>query len=114
MTGRPSRSVRLYVGAVIVTGAVVLGWAIVQSGGTVVRADETFWLFAALLLAGEFFYISIPRADEVDEITVSTTFTFAILIAFGTGPAVIAQALGSVVSDVVTRKAPWKIAFNAS
>jgi signal transduction histidine kinase len=113
MTGRPSRPLRMYVGAVILLGATVVGWSVVDGADAISHASSTFWLLAALLVAGECFSISIPRGDEVDEITISTTFTFAILISVGTGPAVLVQALASALSDTVTRKTPWKVAFNA-
>ena len=113
MTGRPSRSVLVYVGLVTAAGAGVLAWALATDSDPLTSPTPALWLLAALVLIGEFLYISIPRGEEVDEITISTTFTFAILIAFGTGPAVVVQALASVLSDAVTRKTPWKIAFNA-
>jgi signal transduction histidine kinase len=113
MTGRPPRSVQLYVGVVIAAGTAVLVWAFAAGHVTIAADHPTLWVFAAFLLAGEFFFISIPHGDEVDEITISTTFTFAILIAFGTGPVVVAQALASVISDGIKRKTPWKVAFNA-
>jgi signal transduction histidine kinase len=106
--------VALYAGAVILAGAVVVAAVLVTgSWHDIVRASAAFWLFSGFLLAGELFQISIPHGGEVDEITTSTTFAFALLIAFGTGPAVLAQAVASMLSDLVYGKPAWKTLFNA-
>jgi signal transduction histidine kinase len=89
-------------------------WASVAGIDPIAHAPAAFWVLSAFLLAGEFLNIGIPREHEVDEITVSTTFTFAVLIAFGTAPAVIVQVVASIAADVVARKAPWKSVFNAA
>jgi signal transduction histidine kinase len=93
-------------------GALV--WASITGIDPIAHAPEAFWLLSAFLIAGEFLNIGIPREHEVDEITVSTTFTFAMLIAFGTAPAVIMQVVASIAADVAARKTPWKSAFNAT
>ncbi|MEO8293675.1 MAG: histidine kinase dimerization/phospho-acceptor domain-containing protein, partial [Actinomycetota bacterium] len=97
----------------IAAGLCVLAWAAVAGFSPIAHAPATFWLLSAFLIAGEFLNIGIPREHELDEITVSTTFTFAVLIAFGTAPAVIMQVVASVAADIVDRKTPWKWAFNA-
>jgi signal transduction histidine kinase len=89
-------------------------WASVADIDPIAHAPAAFWLLSAFLIAGEFLNIGIPREHEVDEITVSTTFTFAVLIAFGTAPAVIMQVVASIAADVAARKTPWKSAFNAA
>ena len=48
------------------------------------------------------------------EVAPSTTFTFAILLTFGTAAAVFAQALGSLSSDLLSRKRLVFVAFNVS
>ncbi|MEX0988805.1 MAG: ATP-binding protein [Actinomycetota bacterium] len=73
-----------------------------------------FWLFSALLVVAELFPIGVQRDDEVDEITTSTTFAFALAIAYGPVPAALALVAGSVIGDVARRKPMWKTAFNAS
>ena len=98
---------------VIAAGLTALVWAAVDGWRVVAHGPETFWVLSAFLIAGEFLNIGIPREHEVDEITVSTTFTFALLIIFGTGPAVIMQVIASIAADVADRKTPWKMAFNA-
>jgi signal transduction histidine kinase len=99
---------------VIAAGLGVLVWASVTGIPAIVHATPAFWVLSAFLVAGEFLNIGIPREHELDEITVSTTFTFAVLIAFGGAPAVIMQVVASVAADVADRKTPWKSAFNAA
>jgi len=73
-----------------------------------------FWLCAALALAGELLPIRAARAGEIEEVGVSTTFGFAILLGFGTGAAAVVFGLASVVGDVVNGKSWWKTAFNVA
>ena len=112
MIGR-TRSLDGYVTLVTVTGCSLLvwfsGWSTLADG----TRQSAFWMLAALLLVGEIFPISVPRGGEVDEITASTTFSFALLIACGTPAAVVAQVLASVTADLILRKSMWKVAFNA-
>lgn len=103
-----------YVAVVTAAGSCVF---VVFAGAAELEAaarDRGFWLFVILLLLGEIFPISIPRkGGEVDEVTASTTFAFALMIGFGTPAAVVAQVFASVAADAILRKSPWKIAFNA-
>jgi diguanylate cyclase (GGDEF)-like protein len=71
-------------------------------------------LFALFVIAGELLPIKVPRDGEEDEITTSTTFSLALLLTAGVLPAVIAQILGSALSDVLRRKPWWKVAFNGA
>ena len=98
---------------VIAAGLVALALAGVTAWDTVASAPASFWVLSGFLISGEFLHIGIPREHEVDEITVSTTFTFAVLILFGTAPAVIMQGIASIAADVADHKPPWKMAFNA-
>jgi diguanylate cyclase (GGDEF)-like protein len=85
--------------ALIVTG----NTALAHGGG------RDFWLFTLFLVASEFFPIQIPRRDG--EITTSTTFGFALLIAFGT-PAI--GVMTCALIDVYRRREPLKAAFNVA
>lgn len=71
-----------------------------------------YWLIAAFVLAGELFPITVTRRDDVEEITTSTTFAFALVIGSGTTGAIAALALSSVVADLIHRKPLWKVLFN--
>ncbi len=97
----------------IAAGLGVFAWAAVSGWDPIQHAPLTFSILSAFLVAGELLNIRIPREDELDEITVSTTFTFAVLILFGTAPAVVMQGIASIAADLADRKTPWKMAFNA-
>lgn len=73
-----------------------------------------FWLCAALAVAGELLPIRAPRGEEIEEVGVSTTFGFAILLGFGTAPAAVVFGFASVVGDVVNGKSLWKTLFNVA
>jgi diguanylate cyclase (GGDEF)-like protein len=70
-----------------------------------------FGVFAACAMLGELFPIKFPGKE--DEVTTSTCFLYALLIAFGLAPAVIAQVAISVLADILQRKSPLSIGFNA-
>jgi diguanylate cyclase (GGDEF)-like protein len=76
-------------------------------------SDPELWALAGFVLLGELFPIRLPRRDRLDEITLSTPFAFALLLAYGPGPAIAAYATASVVQDLLDRTAPPKVVFNA-
>lgn len=106
---------RLFATIVTVAGLTVL-LALIPTinRDTIAASAKEFWLFAAFALAGELLPIRAPHGGEIEEIGVSTTFGFAILLNYGTGPAAFVFALSSVVGDVVNGKSPWKTAFNVA
>src|SRR5919204_6285145 len=72
----------------------------------------TFLALAASVMLGELFPLELPRRSGDGEVTVSTMFSFALLLAVGLVPALAAQLFASVVQDTVARKPPWQIGFN--
>jgi diguanylate cyclase (GGDEF)-like protein len=104
------RPLYAYLGAVIAAGfgflalLVATGHTALATGGGLV-----FWLFTAFVVLGEVFPLQVPRRDG--EITTSTTFAFALLLAFGT-PA-LALALAALV-DFIRRRSLWRAAFNVA
>ncbi|MFI5392776.1 MAG: sensor histidine kinase [Myxococcota bacterium] len=112
MTAR-GRSFDTYVALVTVAGCSLLVWFAAQPSLEAAASERAFGLLALLLLVGEVFPISVPRGDEVDELTASTTFAFALMIGFGTPAAVVAQVIASMIADILLHKSPWKVAFNA-
>ena len=109
-----SRSVDAYVALVILAGGALLGWSLASAELRAQVRGEGFWLLAALVVVGEVFPISIPRRDgEVHEISAATAFVFALVIAYGTCPAIVAQVAASVVTGVVTHRGGRRIAFDA-
>jgi signal transduction histidine kinase len=112
MTAR-GRSLDTYVALVTLAGCSLLVWFAAQPSLEVAASERAFWLLTLLLLVGEVFPISVPRGGEVDELTASTTFAFALMIGFGTPTAVVAQVFASLIADILLRKSLWKVAFNA-
>jgi diguanylate cyclase (GGDEF)-like protein len=72
----------------------------------------TFWALTAFVLLGELLPVRIPRRH--DEVTVSSTFAYALLLVAGAPAAMLAHALASAISDARARKGPGAIAFNAA
>ena len=101
-----------YLGVVTVAGVAVLASLDYGDGFERIAADPLlFVVFAACAMLGELFPIKFPGKE--DEVTTSTCFLYALLIAFGLAPAVIAQVAISVIADVLQRKSPLSIGFNA-
>src|ERR671910_539265 len=104
---------RAYVGAVTVAGLGLLGPLLTRLDLDAIAANTIgFWLLAALALIGELFPITLPRESNVEEIGTSTTFGFAVLLAFGTAAAAIVFAAATIVADVLYGKRPFKVLFN--
>jgi diguanylate cyclase (GGDEF)-like protein len=71
-------------------------------------------VFLIFVVLGELLPIEVPRRDEVEEVTTSTTFSFALLLTAGLVPAMAAQMIASLVADTAGHKPLWKAMFNAS
>ncbi len=71
-------------------------------------------LFTVLVIATEVRPITIVRAGGVDQIVASTTFSFAVFLAFGPAMAMLAQVLASLVGDLAERKPFTRTVFNIS
>src|ERR1700731_3050357 len=74
----------------------------------------TFALLFAALVLGELLPVTIPRRGGDEAVTLSTSFAFALLLAGGLGPALIAQGFASAVQDAVARKGLQRILFNVA
>ena len=108
----PRLPLNLYLGLVTGAGVTVLALMNYADGWERVTAHPIlFAVFAACALLGELFPIKFPGKE--DEVTTSTCFLYAMLIGFGLAPAVIAQVAISVLADILQRKAPLSIGFNA-
>ena len=104
---------RRFVALVSIAGVGLLAATCIRAGlQGLAHIPPSYWLIAAFVLGGELFPITVPRGDDVEEITTSTTFAFALLIGSGATGAVAALAVSSVVADVVHRKPLWKVVFN--
>jgi diguanylate cyclase (GGDEF)-like protein len=113
------RPVHLFAGIVSLAGtgvlAAVLGRSSVTSspfGGLGAFNSLNVWLMAAGVAVGELFPLKIPHRGNDEEITFSTTFSFALLLSVGLVPAAVAQGSASVIQDLLARKPIWRITFN--
>src|SRR4051812_1022032 len=107
------RLARVYVASVIAGGAALLVALVVTKGPELADgADAALVLLALAVLIGEL--IPIRLGPDDGEVAPSTTFTFALLLAYGTAAAAIAQAFASLVADTVHGKSPVRCAFNAA
>jgi diguanylate cyclase (GGDEF)-like protein len=112
----PAPSVRAaaaFVAAVIAAGGSVLVAVTAVWGSELLHQPAWIWLVAAGVLAGELFPIQVRRRGADGEITPSTTFGFALVVAAGP-VAILLQAAASVSADLIARKDATKIAFNAA
>ena len=110
-----SARLRWYVGLVDAAALVTLALTASRIDWDRVRqVPATILLFAALLCAGQLVPIRISGWRQDKELDISSSFGFALIPVAGTGVAVLAFALSSLVADSVSRKPPIKRFFNAS
>jgi diguanylate cyclase (GGDEF)-like protein len=110
---RPRVTVRRYCAGVFAAGCAVV-WALAGTTNVsyIKQNPFTFAFLAAALLLGEMLPVKVPRRGGDEEITLSTSFTMALLLAGGLGPALIAQGFASAIQDLVARKPWWRVCFN--
>jgi diguanylate cyclase (GGDEF)-like protein len=108
------RPIDLYVGLVNLGGAVVLVVLLTDPRASIPLSAPAFWVLSGCLLAGELFPISLGSEPNSPEVTTSTAFTYALMLAFGTPAAVVVQAACTLVTEVLHRKPPWRMVFNVS
>src|ERR671918_1695955 len=108
------RPVHLYVALIIAAGGSLIAFAFNQDFTSVAESYGEFWMLVGFVALGELLPVNVSRVDGSGEITTSTIFTFAILLRFGTWPAVLAQVIASVAADLAQQKPLIKATFNAS
>ncbi|MEA2510367.1 MAG: hypothetical protein QOG21_2449 [Actinomycetota bacterium] len=107
----PSRSV--YAGGVIATGGVVIGIAFANLGKAPWASDYRYWLLTLFVVLAELSTIQIQRQSLItEEITTSTSFSFAILLLFGPAATILALAGASAAGDLGHRKNFSRTLFN--
>ena len=112
----PSRlTARSFAAATVAAGC---GLFVLGTGGLdtawVTRHPDAFIALAVGSLLGELLPVRIPRRGYDEQITVSTAFSFALLLVGGLLPAIAAQVLASVIQDLIAGKPAWRIRFNAA
>jgi diguanylate cyclase (GGDEF)-like protein len=113
MTLRTLRPVHLFCVAVGFVGtALVCVLLAVAPPGDHSFTDIAFPALAASVILGELFPLELPRRSGDGEVTVSTMFSFALVLGVGLLPAIAAQLAASLIQDLAARKPAWQIAFN--
>src|SRR2546421_11606507 len=118
---RAGEPVRLYVTVVTLAGVLLTAWLIVAGrfhpdafvAGTLWPGDARRLMFAAVVLIGELFSLTVPRRDAHAAVTTSPTLAFGLLLGWGVGWALVALVGSAVIADVVRRKPLRKVFFNA-
>jgi diguanylate cyclase (GGDEF)-like protein len=113
---RSHLTVNRYCAIVIIAACAVVAALFPSAHWSYITKDPlTFGLLFAALTLGELLPVKIPRRGGDEEVTLSTSFTFALLLlSGGLGPALIAQSAASAVQDIVARKPWYRIAFNVA
>jgi diguanylate cyclase (GGDEF)-like protein len=78
----------------------------------ITRHPLSFGFLSAGVLLGEMLPVKIPRRGDDEEIVLSTSFSLALLMAGGLGPALIVQSAASAIQDLLSGRPLWRIRFN--
>ncbi|MEV4494237.1 EAL domain-containing protein [Micromonospora arborensis] len=101
-----------FVVGILVVAALTAAGPLATLPGEVSRLPVAFWTMAALAVVCDARPFVPPGRRQTSAVFPSTCFTFAILLGWGLGPAVVVQAVGVVVSGWRMRHAAWRTAFN--
>jgi len=112
---RAASAVRRYVLVVSLASISALCLLVVLEGDQLHdRLDVSLACLAALAVLGEFVRIRVFRRAAEGELTLSTAFSFAVLLAGGALAACAVLAIASVAADVHARKPAARVWFNAA
>ncbi|HEX6969635.1 MAG TPA: EAL domain-containing protein [Micromonosporaceae bacterium] len=112
----PERAVPFfgYIFTTIAVAAFVVARPLTALLEQIPRLPAAFWLMAALAVLGDARPFTPPGRRQSPAVFPSVCFTFAILLAYGLGPAVAVQALAVAVSSWRMRHAVWRAVFNTA
>jgi signal transduction histidine kinase len=115
MTDRSRRSaLNSYVIAVaVIGGAILLLLGATGGARALAHMPPVFWLLCLYMVVGEFRYIALPRSGGMESITTATCACLTLLLGWGLAPTALVLAASSIVSDLIRRKEPRKVVFNA-
>jgi len=114
-------TIQVYVGLVALAGAgLIAALSLMGQFHFDVVAPGMYWpgglrriMFSVFVLLAELLPITVPRGNDTEEITTSTTFAFGLVLGWGVGWAVTSLVGATIVADLVRRKPLRKIFFNA-
>jgi diguanylate cyclase (GGDEF)-like protein len=103
----------LYVTAIILIGGACMAWLGVDgAGGLSLLLSPEVAIFAVFALIGEFVPLKVFTRGAEGEVTTSTTFAMATMLAAGPLASFVALAGANLLADGIRRKPPKKVAFN--
>ncbi|MGC4756092.1 putative bifunctional diguanylate cyclase/phosphodiesterase [Micromonospora trifolii] len=101
-----------FVAGILAVAALTAAVPLATLPGELSQLPVAFWTMAALAVVCDARPFVPPGRRQTSAVFPSTCFTFAILLGWGLGPAVVVQAVGVVVSGWRMRHAAWRTAFN--
>ncbi|MFG3642124.1 putative bifunctional diguanylate cyclase/phosphodiesterase [Micromonospora sp. NPDC047762] len=101
-----------FVAGILAVAALTAAVPLATLPGELPDLPVAFWTMAALAVVCDARPFVPPGRRQTSAVFPSTCFTFAILLGWGLGPAVVVQAVGVVVSGWRMRHAAWRTAFN--
>jgi signal transduction histidine kinase len=115
MTGRSHWSaINRFIVAVVVTGGAILLYLAARGGvRSLGHMPLVFWLLCVYMLVGEINCITLPRRGNQESITTTTCICLTLLLGWGLAPTALALAASSILGDLIRRREPRKVAFNA-
>ena len=115
MAPTDQRTLSQYMWTVSVLATPLLYLSVVQALHTALpaRVAMAVAIFTVVLVIGEMWPIPVARGQEAgDEITVSSTFGFALLLIAPVFYAIAAQSLALIIDWIVRRRRPDRLPFN--
>ena len=105
----PRDALGAYLGLVAIAGGLLLlFFSLHLHRGFFSSAPGEFWILAGMVLIGELLTVKVRGYDEVPS---STPFAYALLMGFGTIPAVLIQAAASLLAEGKDRKSVLEVGF---
>jgi diguanylate cyclase len=101
-----------FVGLVIAAAAVLCAAPLARLPSQLGDLPASFWAMAALAVVGDARPFTPPGRRQTSAVFPSICFSFAIMLAWGVGPAIAVQAAAVVVSAWRMHHAPWRALFN--
>ena len=112
---RAAAALRRYVAVVSLASLSAVALLVLLDGADLAgRVDVSLSCLAALAVLGEFVRIRVFRRTAEGELTLSTAFSFAVLLDGGPLAACVVLAVASVAADLFARKSAAQIWFNAA